>query len=91
MDQELKLQLDRIEKFLLEHVVTKEELEERLGVMEQTIATKESVNNLTSAVDKFAKTVSDFESEHLAVKHQLLKVQDRVRVAAEKIGVEFKL
>lgn len=91
MDQDLKQQLDRMEKFLLEHVVTKEELLENNKRLKEELATKESVNILTSAVDKFAKTVRDFEAEHLSIKSQMLRMQGWIRNSADKIGVEFKL
>ena len=91
MDQELKQQLDRIEKFLLEHVVTKEELLENNRRLEEKLATKESVNNLTNSVDKFAKTVKDFEEEILATKDQMSRVQGWIRTAAKRLDIEFKL
>ncbi len=91
MDAELKQQLDRIEKFLLEHVVTREELLEHVRRLEEKMATKASMENLRDSVDKFAKTVKNFEQEHLALKEQMSTVQGWIRSAAKRLDIEFKL
>ena len=69
-------------------MVTKEEFSELSGKV-NTLT--ESVNQLTTAVANLAKQVHDYGQEHSAMKHQLLMMQDWIRKASEKIGIEFKL
>ncbi len=88
MDQELKQQLDRMEAFLMNHMVTKEEFSQ-LGQKVDKI--EQSVNQLTQSVERLATLVQKMMDEHTAIKHQMLAMQDWIRKAAEKIGVEFKL
>ena len=88
MDQELKQQLDRMEKFMFEQLVTKQEFS---NLTDQVAALTESVNKLTSAVANLAKQISDFDQEHKTLKHQMMALQDWARKVSEKIGVEFKL
>lgn len=88
MDQELKQQLDRMEKFLFEHVATKEELSE-LEVKVGNLT--ESINRLTSTVENLATQVKNFSQEHIVMKQQMLAMQEWIRKASEKIGIEFKL
>ncbi|MEK7618118.1 MAG: hypothetical protein AAB410_03145 [Patescibacteria group bacterium] len=80
--------LEKMEKFMFQHLVTKQELSEladKVGLL------TESVNNLTTTVANLAKQVHDYGEEHASIKHQLLIVQDWIRKAADKVGIEFKL
>lgn len=88
MSQDIKEQLDRMETFLQKHMVTKEEFSElKLEVSE----VKESVSKLITSVDGLVKLVKDMLEEHTSMKHQLLMMQDWMRKAADKVGIEFKL
>ncbi len=88
MDQDLKQQLDRIEKFMMEHLATKQEVTELAGKL-NTLT--ESVNKLTTAVDNLAKRINDFDDQNTTLKHQLLSLQDWAREVSKKVGIEFKL
>ena len=76
---------------MLEHIVTREELLENNKRLEEKLATKESMNNLRDSVDKFAKTVKDFEEEILTAKEQMSRVQGWIRSASKRLDIEFKL
>lgn len=76
---------------MLEHIVTREELLQHIQRLEDKMATKESINNLQDSVDKFAKTVKDFEQEHVVLKEQMSTIQGWARSAGKRLGVEFKL
>lgn len=88
MDVELKEQLDRMEKFMFGQLATKQELSD---ISEKLTALTESVSKLTTAVDNLAKRINDFDQEHKALKHQVTVMQDWIRKASEKIGIDFKL
>ncbi len=95
MDTELKEQFEKIDKrfdnltsFLQNNMVTKEELNALSGKVTKL---EESVNRLTEAVEKLTVAVQNITKEHTVIKHQILIMQDWMRKAAEKIGVEFKL
>lgn len=88
MDQDLKQQLDKIEKFLMEHMVTKEEFSEHKT---QVAEIKDSVRKLTDAVEGLATLVKKYTDEHTTLKHQIMVMQDWIRKASEKLGIEFKL
>src|SRR3989344_875837 len=80
--------LEKLEKFMFQHLVTKQELSEladKVGLL------TESVNNLTTAVANFTKQVNDFDQEHKSLKHQMLALQDWARKVSEKVGIDFKL
>lgn len=88
MDQDLKQQLDRIEKFMMEQLATKQEVSQ---LTERVNSLAESIERLTTSVANLAKQIHDFSQEHETLKHQLLAVQDWIRKAADKVGIEFKL
>jgi predicted nucleic acid-binding Zn-ribbon protein len=80
--------LDRMEKFIMGDLVTKQELSE---LTEKVTTLTESVNKLTTAVDNLAKRINDFDKEHAVLKHQVSAIQDWIREASKKVGIEFKL
>lgn len=95
MDTELKQhfekvdqRFDRMEKFLFEKVALKEDLVDlaaRMDKLEQT------VSRLVDTVDKLTISVNKVVEDHTVLKHQMTAVQDWIREASKKIGIEFKL
>lgn len=76
MDQELKLQFQKIDQrfdgltnFLQKHMVTKEEFSE-LSVRVDKL--EETVNKLVQVVEKLASAVNKILEEHTSMKYQLL-------------------
>ena len=88
MDSELKQQLDRMEKFLMQHMVTKEEFSELQSEVKEV---KQSVHSLITSVEGLATLIKNYSEEHAAIKHQISVMQDWIRKVSEKVGVEFKL
>lgn len=69
-------------------MVTKDEFSE-LSVRVDKL--EEAINRLVQVVEKLAASVNKISDGHTVLKHQMLVMQDWVRKAADKIGVEFKL
>ena len=88
MDQELKTQLDRIENFLFEKVALNDDLSK---LSERTGKLEEAVWRLTDSVDKLTIAVNKVVEDHTVLKHQMSVVQDWIREASKKIGIDFKL
>lgn len=80
--------LGKMEKFMYEHLVTKQEHSE---LADKVMALTESVNKLITAVANFAKQVNDFDEHHKTQQHQITAMQDWIREASKKLGIEFKL
>lgn len=88
MDQEQKEQLDKIEKFLFEKVALKEDLFE---LTERVDKVERAISRLTDSVDKLTIAINKVVEDHTVLKHQMAAVQDWIREASKKIGIEFKL
>lgn len=92
MDAEIKQEFNNLKDFLRENMVTKEEFTDfNKENSAKLSALTESINKLTTAVDNLAKRINDFDQEHKALKHQVSVMQDWIREASKKVGIEFKL
>ena len=102
MDQELKQQfekfdqrfksidsrLNKMQNFMFEHLVTKQELSDLTSCV---VKLEETVSRLIDSVDKLTIAVNKVVEDHTVLKHQVMVIQDWIREASKKIGIEFKL
>lgn len=77
--------LDNVQSFMIEHLVTKAELDERLANM----PTKEDFQNLVTHVDGYAKTVKDVSQEVVILGQKADRLETWAKQAGTKLGVEY--
>ena len=85
MDQDTKQALDNLRDFLSEHMVTKQEIEERF----ETLPTKNDFHQLQNGVDAIAKGYLTYEQELRITSARTLEMEDWIRKAADKIGIRY--
>jgi hypothetical protein len=92
MDADIKEQFDKmnsrfdnLKDFIVEHFVTKQELDEKF----ENLPTKADFSNLVSTIDGYAKQVNDTNQEILILGEKANRIESWVRQAATKIGVEY--
>jgi hypothetical protein len=78
-DQQLK---NLATKKDLDNFVTKEDAKE--------FATKADINRVLTAVDGIAKQMQTYNEELPAIQQQLRNINDWIKQASPKIGVEYK-
>lgn len=76
---------DEFKDFVVGHMVTKEELDERIA----NLPTKEDFHNLVSVIDGYAKQVSETNQEIIVLGEKANRIESWVQKAAPKIGVEY--
>ena len=86
MDQEIKNEFRALRDFLREHMVTKQEFEERF----ETLPTREDSHQLLTAVDGIAKEFKDQGEEILAISDRTSRMEAWITQAAQKIGLDYK-
>lgn len=83
---EIKSDIADLKNFVQTNMVTKQELDYRLG----ELPTRADFNKLQTAVDGLAKKFHDEDDERAANYDRLSRVEDWVRKAARQIGIEYK-
>lgn len=84
---ELNSKLDRV----IDAMVTKDEFEAfRMEVRTEITDLKESVHNLTTAIDKLVKAFSDLQLEYASIKMQMTRYDRWFKEIAEKVGIELR-
>ncbi len=87
MDKDTKKEFEDLKKFLRKYMVTKTEVKAGLA----TLATKEQVNKLTNSVDSYAKQSKDYYLEMKVLRAQVQSMQQWIKQAAPKLGIEYKV
>jgi hypothetical protein len=74
-------------KFLRENMVTKEDLQS----LKTDLPTKASIDNLSASVDGLAKQTKDYRQEVIFLQSKTERMEEWIKQAAAKLGLEYKL
>lgn len=69
-------------------LATKEDIKE---VKAEIAEVRESLNLLTNSVDALAKVVKDLQVEYSAVLNKVNRMEEWIKKASAKLGIEFSL
>ena len=83
--QDVYSRLDRIQTFMMEHLVTRAELDERLS----NLPTKEDFQNLVTTVDGYARNVKEVGEEIVVLGEKANRLEAWAKQAGTKLGVEY--
>lgn len=64
-------------------------IEKKVDALSENVATKESVDSLTNAVDAYAKKVETYMQEMLALAHKVDRLEQWILKVAEATGVKL--
>jgi hypothetical protein len=82
-----KKEIDGLQTFIRKHTVTNAELKEALAAQ----PSKKQVEKLTSAIDRLTKQTKDNTEERIVLEHRLETMQEWIKQAALKLGIEYKV
>ncbi|MFH0803736.1 MAG: hypothetical protein V1877_01305 [Candidatus Tagabacteria bacterium] len=86
-----KLKQELVNKEDLSKLLTREEFGEfRMEVKENFAALRESIQALTVAVDKLAKSVEDLREEYLAIVTKVDRHEKWFHQIADKVGIKLE-
>ncbi len=80
-------QVKSIKDFLYKEMPTKQEMEERFS----ELPTKQNFSNLQTSVDSYAKKADLYYQEMAVMRHRMERMEDWIKLAAPKLGVEYKV
>jgi predicted nucleic acid-binding Zn-ribbon protein len=93
MDQELPQEIknlnerfDTLSTFILDHVATKRDLQD----LRKKLPSKDDFSKLQTSVDGVAKSGKDNTDEIKVLGHQISRMEEWIKRAAPKLGVEYK-
>ena len=64
-------------------------IEKKLDALTENVATKDEVNNLTNAIDAYAKQTETYMQEMLALGHKVDRLEQWILKVAEATGVKL--
>ena len=62
-------------------------LDERITVIEETMATKTDINNIMDKLDFLIKQMLEMRQENVVRNHRFDKLENRVSIVEKKIGI----
>jgi len=86
MDQDTKQAFDNLRDFLSEHMVTKQEIEERF----ETLPTKQDFHQLQESMDGIARLFTTQQPEFVVIGERTSRMEKWILKAAQKIGIDYK-
>lgn len=85
--------IQQLRQFLQENMASKVDIAEIAAditdIKSDVIAMKQSLNVLQIAVDSFAKSHQNQDQENTVKAHQLSRIEDWIKKAADKIGIAY--
>jgi len=75
----------KLMEVLKEFFYSKEEMDIKFEIV------NERVSQLTSSVDAYAKKADTYYQEMAVMRHRLERMEDWIKTASQKIGVEYKV
>ncbi len=80
-------QIENLSTFMRKNVALKLDLKE----MEDRLPSKEDFNKLVTSVDSYAKQSKDYYQEVTVLVAKVSRMETWIKVAATKLGVEYKV
>lgn len=69
---------------------TSEEMQQGFAQLREELANKQDINNLYNKLDDLIKETRTYHQEMQSLRHQIQTMNDWIKQAAERIGVEYK-